>query len=129
MNNANRVINVVNICLLKPIKSSFRTVLCSQLRRKLCRFIYSDNQIIGANGFKYNIKDQYNCKTSNVVYAINCINCPGKLYIGEMGQSLRKRINSHRSDIMCHCKKLVANHFISVNHSLDNLKVAILIKI
>ena len=96
--------------LLKSTQNSSGTVPCSQLRCKLCKFINTHNQIFGASGFKYNIKRQYNCKTTNVLYAISYTNFPGKLYIGETGQFLRKFIISNRSDIMHHCNKSVANH-------------------
>ena len=65
-------------------------VPCNQSRGKLCKFITTDNKIIGANGFTHNITGQFNCKTTNIIYVITCNKCPGKAYIGETSQSLRK---------------------------------------
>ncbi|OCT79412.1 hypothetical protein XELAEV_18026225mg, partial [Xenopus laevis] len=46
---------------------------------------------------EYSIHGHYKCSSSDVVYVIQCTKCrTGGLYIGETGQSLRKR-NTHHS--------------------------------
>ena len=49
------------------------------------------------------------------------------MYIGQTGQSLRKRINGHKSDIRNgNIQKLVGEHFNLPGHTIADLKVAIL---
>uniref|UniRef100_A0A8C3EYT3 GIY-YIG domain-containing protein n=1 Tax=Chrysemys picta bellii TaxID=8478 RepID=A0A8C3EYT3_CHRPI len=49
------------------------------------------------------------------------------MYIGQTGQSLRKRINGHKSDIRNHnTQKPVGEHFNLSGHSMSDLQVAIL---
>ena len=73
---------------------------------------------------------RHTCITSNVIYAISCRNCPTAVYIGETSQSLRKRLNGHKSDIKNkRIQKPVAEHFNSPNHTFDCLQVCILKKV
>ena len=67
--------------------------------------------------------------TTKLVYANSCTNCRRKLDIGEVGQFLREHLSSHRSNIIHHCDKLVANRFNQTNYPLDNLQIEILTKI
>uniref|UniRef100_A0A8C3S145 RRM domain-containing protein n=1 Tax=Chelydra serpentina TaxID=8475 RepID=A0A8C3S145_CHESE len=62
-----------------------------------------------------------------VIYAIMCQHCPSAMYIGQTGQSLRKRINGHKSDIRNgNIQKPVGEHFNLPGHTIADLKVAIL---
>ncbi|XP_073420036.1 transmembrane protein 242 isoform X3 [Dendrobates tinctorius] len=56
------------------------------------------------------------CITSNVVYLIICTKCPTEgLYVGETGQKLRTRMNSHRHTIREKRIDLpMAKHFVSL---------------
>jgi hypothetical protein len=65
------------------------------------------------------------CGTSNVVYLITCNICPAT-YIGETQNTLRTRLNQHRSDILHHFDVPVSNHFNLPNHCLANLRITIL---
>ena len=44
------------------------------------------------------VKATVNCKTSNVLYMIECKQC-GKQYVGETENVLHIQMNGHRSDI------------------------------
>ena len=46
--------------------------------------------------YKTQTYEQLTFGSSNVVYAIPCIQC-GLMYVGETGRSLRSRINGHRA--------------------------------
>ena len=75
----------------------------------------------------YKIKGSYNCKTSNVIYLIQCTKC-GMQYVGETGQCLHQRMNNHRADVTN--KRLegkpVGRHFNKPQHSVENMKVTII---
>ncbi|OCT91597.1 hypothetical protein XELAEV_18014656mg [Xenopus laevis] len=69
------------------------------------------------------IHGHYSCSSSNVVYSIQCTKCiTGGLYIGETGQSLRKRNIHHRFTVTN--KKLdtsIGNHFNGPHHPIKDL--------
>jgi hypothetical protein len=50
-------------------------------------------------GKEYKIFCNFNCKTPNVVYLLDCHVC-GSQYVGESVQQFNKRMNGHRSDFM-----------------------------
>ncbi|XP_056419473.1 uncharacterized protein LOC130360909 [Hyla sarda] len=84
-----------------------------------CQFMTPKQEFTNPrNGKSYHLKNYINCKTSQVIYTIICP-C-GKLYVGQTGQQLRKRIQKHLSTIALarrdkdRFKTLttVANHFL-----------------
>ena len=64
--------------------------------------------------------------SSNVVYLLSCLLCPKAIYIGETGNTIRKQINGHKSDIRNNKNKPVAKHFNLPEHSVSHLQVSIL---
>ncbi|KAJ7319842.1 hypothetical protein JRQ81_019353, partial [Phrynocephalus forsythii] len=62
---------------------------CHKHRCQLCPHIYSGNTITGPNNVTYNIKGNFTCSSTNVIYAIFCQQCPSALYDGQIGQSTK----------------------------------------
>ena len=56
-------------------------------------------------------KDNISTKPATLFMPLGVPTVPEYYISVETGQSLRKRINSHRSNIMHHCNKPVANQF------------------
>ncbi|XP_053886742.1 uncharacterized protein LOC128838514 [Malaclemys terrapin pileata] len=103
------------------------TYPCNKARCQLCPHIYSSDIIIGPNHISHTIRGSFICTSTNVIYAIMCQQCSSAMYIGQTGQSLRKRINGHKSDIRNHnTQKPVGEHFNLSGHSVTDLRVAIL---
>ncbi|XP_065445349.1 uncharacterized protein LOC135982467 isoform X2 [Chrysemys picta bellii] len=103
------------------------TYPCSKPRCLLCPHIYSGNSIRGPNHISHTIRGSFTCTSTNVIYAIMCQQCPSAMYIGQTGQSLRKRINGHKSDIRNgNIHKAVSEHFNLPGHSITDLKVTII---
>ena len=77
-------------------------------------------------GKRFTIKMHALCKTSNIVYLIECRRC-GLQYVGESGQPLHKRMNGHRFDITHGRIEVspVATHFNSAGHSEVDLSVCV----
>ena len=75
-------------------------------------------------GQVFKMKFAASCKSSNIVYLISCRRC-GHQYVGETGQQLHCRINSHRYDIRQRRteESPVAKHFNSAGHTLADLTV------
>ena len=47
----------------------------------------------------YTIKDECDCNTKNIVYAIICLKC-GQIYIGSTQQQAKDRFTKHLQDII-----------------------------
>ena len=103
------------------------TIPCNRPRCQLCPHINTNMDIMGPNNTTYSIKGSFDCTSTNIVYAITCKLCPTAVYIGQTGQSLRQRMNSHKFDIRNkNIEKPVAEHFNLPGHSLSQLTAAVL---
>ncbi|XP_074792641.1 uncharacterized protein LOC141975875 [Natator depressus] len=103
------------------------TYPCNKARCQLCPHIYSGDIITGPNHISHTIRGSFTCTSTNVIYAIMCRQCPSAMYIGQTGQSLRKRINGHKSDVKNYnIHKPVGKHFNLSGHAITDMKVAIL---
>jgi len=97
------------------------------------------------NGTKYDIRASLNCRSSNVIYLINCQRCAQTQYVGETGQAVHKRIYGHRHNISHfdpatyqhpltltqdatyrHEDTMVAKHFNEDGHSIDDMTVTVI---
>ena len=74
-----------------------------------------------------NATGHYSCITDNEVYCLACTKCPSTVYIGQTGRKLADRFREHRRDIINGRNDLpVPAHFNQENHTLEDLKVAVL---
>ena len=85
---------------------------CGQARYKTCPILLTTASFASRSiGHSHQIKTAPTCKSSNLVYLIQCQKC-GIQYVGETAQAHNQRMNSHRSDISNKAKdKPVAIHF------------------
>ena len=95
------------------------TTPCNSNRCQLCSFINTSSFITGPNNLTYDITGKFFCNTENVIYAITCTICPAAVYIGETGNTIRERMNGHKSDIKN--KKLNRTQFISICHTTQSI--------
>ena len=75
----------------------------------------------------FKLKLRTSCKTTNVIYLIQCSRC-GLQYVGETGQPLHTQMNSHRFNI-AHGRideSPVVAHFTSEGHTEADLSVMII---
>ena len=54
---------------------------------------------------------------------------PKAIYIRESSNSIKQRMNGHRSDIKHNRNKPVAEHFNKLDHTLENLRLAVIKKV
>ena len=101
------------------------TFFCKSPKCHLCPNINTNPTITGPNGFPIKISGNFSCNSSNIIYAISCNLFPKGIYIGETSNSIRQRMNGHRSDIKHNRNKPVAKHFNKPDHALDNLKLEV----
>ncbi|XP_070208302.1 uncharacterized protein [Littorina saxatilis] len=77
-------------------------------------------------GQSFHIRDCLSCTSTNVVYLIDCEKCHGKQYVGETGQTVRRRFYGHTYTIRKDVDTLVAKHFRSPEHSLSDMRVTVI---
>ena len=99
---------------------------CSSSRCALCPKLKAGSMFSSSlTGRRYQVvcESHMSCDSRHVVYLISCRQC-GVLYVGETSQLLRCRINQHRASIRrANHTTLVAKHFASPGHSLDDLEI------
>ena len=89
----------------------------------------------------FSIRDAVGCKSTNLIYLIDCDKCKNTQYVGETGQTLQKRLHGHRSNIKnsntqtratadnnrtFKTETLVARHFQTPNHDITDLKITVI---
>ena len=121
---------LVRAAFRNPLPSYRGNSQCGQPRCKTCQHIKPvDRFKSSATGKDYRVKATANCKTTNIVYVIECNKCKLQ-YVGETENALHIRINGHRSDIKNRrLEKPVAKHFNLSNHSLKDLFIFVIEKI
>ena len=78
------------------------------------------------NGKTYNSRGSGNCRTSGVVYLLECRVCHIQ-YVGQIGNALKTRISNHLSSIRREDDELpVAIHFNSSRHTINDVTVRII---
>ena len=106
------------------------TTPCNRPRCKTCPTVITSTTITShSTGHQYPISDSTTCKSTNVIYLIQCQRC-GHQYVGETEQPLNERMNNHRADIRHkRLEKPVAVHFTSPHHTADDLRVFVIEKL
>ena len=93
---------------------------------RTCPNVKSWSTITTPKGHVY-ITGHFSCITEHVVYCLSCTKCPSIVYIGETGRRLADRFREHRRDIINGRNDLpVPAHFNQPNHTLEDMKVAVL---
>lgn len=122
--------NLRNILVRSKISPTLPngTFPCKKTNCKLC--IHMDNSDIylpDSSGTTFQSNGHFSCASANVVYMIRCRKCINIMYIGETGQTLRKRFNGHRQTIQNKMLHLpVGEHFNSHNHNIADLRVTVI---
>ncbi|KAG7465982.1 hypothetical protein MATL_G00159990 [Megalops atlanticus] len=70
----------------------------------------------------YKINAVLTCKTSSLIYIIECKKCPMQ-YVGRTSSSLKKRLSKHKTSIVKKEFRPISDHFNSAGHSLEDLTI------
>ena len=105
------------------------TFPCKFPKCHICPNINTNSAITGSNGVFIKISGNFSCNSSNTIYAISCHLCPKAIYIGKTSKSIRQRMNGHRKEIKHNRNKPVAEHFNKFDHTLENLRLAVIKKV
>ena len=96
---------------------------CHSTKCSTCKSISISNTFLSSTYNKmYPILKNCNCSSSNLIYLITCNIC-SKQYVGETGNTLRNRLNNHRSDINSKKPTTIAIHFNLPKHSFNNIQI------
>ena len=102
------------------------TFPCNRTVCRTCPHVNSSSKITTPKGH-VNITGNFSCITENLVYSLSCIKCPSTVYIGETGRRLADRFRENRRDVINGRNDLpVPPHFNQTNHTLEDMKVAVL---
>ena len=112
---------------LKPSQRHNGSHGCGRARCKTCAHVRTGTDFVSTvTGERFRANVDATCKTSNVVYLIECLRCR-KQYVRETENPLHLRMNGHRSD---YYRKLpdkpVAVHFNTMGHTFENLTVMVI---
>ena len=72
-----------------------RVSKCGVSRCGTCKMIHEGQSFTFNSGKTFYVKQNMNCKTSNVIYSLICVKC-GDFYVGQTGCELRTRMTVHR---------------------------------
>ena len=102
------------------------TFPCNRTVRRTCPNVNSSSTITTPKGMFY-ITGHFSCITEQVVHCLSCTKCPSIVSIWETGCRLADRFREHRRDIINGRNDLpVPAHFNQPNHTLEDMKVAVL---
>ena len=110
----------------KQTKCNCVVNVCGSKRCKTCKHVHECSTFHSNVTHKtYNIVSpslSMNCGTENIIYLITCRKC-GIQYVGETGQSLRKRLNNHRNRLKKLSCQYLYQHFNSDGHTEDDINI------
>ena len=104
---------------------------CNSRNCKTCSILITDTFFtsnLTKKDYHTRSHDNLNCKSTNVVYGIECSLC-GLIYVGETKGQLNQRVNGHRSQINHGGSQVVYKHFNQPDHSIVSMRVRLLEKI
>ncbi len=119
---------LVNSILHQESSPLSGTFPCGVAKCKTCKFIDSSTVIL-APKFTYNIKHNFICTSTPLIYCMSCSRC-GMLYIGETGRQLRTRFGEHHRAVSANdANQSVARHFDSGSHCISYMNIRALCRI
>ncbi|GFS02614.1 hypothetical protein ElyMa_002869000 [Elysia marginata] len=96
---------------------------CNIRRCLTCKLITTTSQFTSTvTGKTYNILHNLSCDSHTIIHLITCTKCK-KQYVGLTSQTLRKRFNTHRSNINNQRGDAVGLHFNLPEHDIGHLQV------
>ena len=118
---------LVRASLKPPLQRHEGSTRCGRPRCKSCMHIKTGITFKSAvTGENFRAKVTANCKTSNLIYLIECRKC-NKQYVGETENPLHLRMNGHRSDYYRKLSdKPVAEHFNTIGHTFEDLTIMVI---
>jgi hypothetical protein len=115
----------------KPQKIGRCQPCLSKANNKCCKQMCDTNFVTNRKtGKKYYIYHKLNCKSTNVIYLIECILCNHKPYVGKSEPPSNLRTNNHRTDSKKPNSIPVDQHFATAGHDFyKHAKITLIEKI
>ena len=91
-----------------------------------CPFLDTNTTFMGPEG-DFNVRGQFNCNSSDVVYVLSCYRC-NLLYVGETYRTVRERFKEHERSARLKYKNPIGEHFGSNHEISTDLRIAVVWK-
>ena len=128
----------MRLFLIKKLQNSLSSLFVHNLKLKdiklfgykkcgsncsICNFGNEKKVLVLENGFYFSFFDKSSCNSEELIYLIKCKRC-NVYYIGETGQSIKRRLAGHISNINCYepfedGATVVAKHFNLMGHDYE----------
>jgi hypothetical protein len=96
---------------------------CRSKKCAICPYVIEADTFIGVNGASYKVRNQITCKSTNVVYAVCCKRCERYICVGKTGDTLYKRHLLNLSRIRTKYNDLLAAHFYTNDHTINDFSI------
>ena len=119
---SSRFLRTIKSKTLNPRKTRAKglSTQCGNLRCTICKFVKDRVQIDNQP-----LPTSQNCNSAHGIYLISCTHC-GKRYVGETGNTFKKRMSRHISDVRLKKSTPVGSHFNQGQCSLLSLELTFL---
>lgn len=107
---------------LHQLKPTGQSKKCGKKNCKTCPFLTETNTILNTKNKLVPLKENLDCRTEGVIYAIRCTNCD-LLYVGQTSRTLHDRLTEHRSNISTNKLTTIATHFNDVCPNIEFLSI------
>lgn len=96
----------------RPCNTKVGNLCCKQLKE-------TKDFVSRATNEKFSIRHNVNCKSTHVIYLLECTRCKIQ-YVGKCETQLNIRINNHRKDVKSINAIPICKHFNDKTHSFNN---------
>ena len=101
--------------------------LCWQQRCLSCTHMNTSQVISKKDNHSYPIRGNFHCKSSDIIHVMTCHVCNIQ-YVVETSNTMNSRCRGHESFIRTEKIHLVAIHYSSYNHTIDDYSISIVDK-
>ncbi|KAM3936856.1 uncharacterized protein RB166_001665 [Leptodactylus fuscus] len=119
---------MVRSCLPLTSISNPGCTYCGDLKCKSCLYIVSSNTFTSRAKKVYRLKEDFCCKTKNVIYLITCKRCSLQ-YVGQTKNPVHRRFAAHLSTISRKMDVSLSKHFNLPQHSLQDISLMVIEKV
>ena len=117
-----RFLRTIKSQTLLDMKPSAKSEKCHIENCPTCPHLLETSSILTNKKKTVFLRENLNCRTEGVIYAIKCTNCE-ILYVGQSSGSLHRRLTQHRSDINTKKDTQIAKHFSNECPNINYLKI------
>ena len=115
------------IYTLKKATNLDKPQACNHKRCKTCPMMFDNDANVIVNNIPVTLNPDYNCKSKNVIYLLQCKICEtnsNNTYVGQTRQECHNRINGHRQSLM-----IIRKYLRNLEWQLMRILITILLSV